>query len=158
MKRFEVFYLFFTCILLFNNSFTEADQQINVTAIDNFPNRTKVNFQPDSTNKIVLIYDYDAASAKLQYRPVKIQNPTGNYLKDVLKVFIDYNHFLEPTDSIRFEKMERKEDFTILYFSGLKKSKIQKDKNVFFKKALELTIARNFQGKHFKIVLNEDYP
>jgi hypothetical protein len=158
MKRIEVFYLFILCISLANNSCTEVGEQINDALNDGLPNRAKVSFQPDSTNKIVMIYDYDAASAKLQYRPVKILNPTGNYLKDALQAFIDHNHFLEPTDSIRFENMERKEDQTILHFSGLKNSKEQKEKSVFFKKALELTVARNFQGKQFKIVLNEEFP
>ena len=158
MKRLELFYLSLFCVLLLNNSCTQSDEQINNGLNDGFTNSTKVNYQVDSTNKIVMIYDYDAELSKLQYRPVKIQNPTGDYLKDALQAFIDHNHFLETSDSIRIEKIEKNNDQTTLYFSGLALSDLQKDKRDFFKKALELTIARNFHERHIKIILNEDFP
>jgi hypothetical protein len=158
MKHLEIFYLFFSLFLLFNNSCAESNDQFNDKLNDGYTKKTKISYQADSTNQIVMIYDYDAEYSKLQYRPINIQNPSGNYLKDALNAFIEHNHFLEPTDSISLERIEKEESQIILHFSGLASSNEQKDKRDFFKKALELTVARNFQGKHFKIVLNEEYP
>ncbi len=158
MKRFELISLLLLQILLFNNSCTETNKQIKNESRYNLTNQAKINYQSDSTNKIVMIYDYDAELSKLQYRPVKINNPTGDYLKDALQAFIDNNHFLEPSDNVRFERMEKEEGTITLYFTGLKKSKAKKDKSVFFKKALELTITRNFQDNHYEVVLNEAFP
>jgi len=144
----------FSMFLLLNNSCNESNEQI----YDESSKPTKVNYQLDSTDQIVMIYDYDPEFSKLQFRPIHILNPTGNYLKDALNAFIEENHFLEPTDSILLDKIEKEEAQIVLHFKGLASSKEQKDKRDFLKKALELTIARNFQGKQFKIVMNKDFP
>jgi hypothetical protein len=158
MKGIELFCLLFLQITLFNNSCTENEKQIKNELVNNQSIHKNVSYQSDSTSKFIMIYDYDSEFSKLQYRTVKIKNPTGDYLRDALQAFIDNNHFLEPSDDVRFEKSEKEDEYTTLYFSGLKNTKAQKDKSVFFKKALELTIARNFQGNHFRVVLNEASP
>ncbi len=158
MKRVDVFNLFFFWILLIINGCVETEEQINDKLEENLLNRKKVNSQPDSTNNIIMIYDYDAVSSKLRYRPIKIQNPSGDYLKDALNTFLENNHFLDPDDLVRFERIENINGQTVFYFSGLENSNAKKDKSIFFKKALELTISRNFQELQFKVELLEDYP
>lgn len=159
MKQLELFYLFFSGTLLFiNGCSTVDDQNLNDEFDDISTQRTNINYHSDSTNKVVMIYDYDPEFSKLHYKPVNIKSPTGDKLMDALQAFIDYNHFLEPTDNIFLDRVVRNEDQTTLYFSGLANSKAQKDKREFFKKALELTIARNFHGKNIKVVLNEENP
>jgi len=158
MKRSKIFYLFFSWILVFNNSCTETNESFDKGISDGYSKRIKANYLPDSTNQIVMIYDYDAEFSKLKFRPIEIEKPSGNYLKDALLAFIRNNHFLEPTDTINLEKIDQNDSQIILHFTGLADSKEQEDKRDFFIKALELTVARNFQGKQFKIVLNEEIP
>ena len=159
MKQFDSLTIFFFFTLLFiNGCSTVDDQNVNAEFKDGNAQYNEVNQHPDSIDKVVMIYDYDPEFSKLRYKPVNIQSSSGDKLMDALQAFIDYNHFLEPTDNIYLDRMVKKEDQTTLYFSGLANSKAQKDKRVFFKKALELTIARNFHGKHFKVVLNEENP
>ena len=118
----------------------------------------RVKYKADSSDHFIMIYDYDTEAVKLHYRPVKMKNLTANYLNDVIQAFLSHNHFLEPTDAIQLDKVEKKEDLTIIYFSGLEDTGAQKDKADFFKKALELTIKRNFHNEEFQIVLNEEFP
>lgn len=158
MKHPKAFYIFFCWILVFNFSCIESEEKVDDQTDDGFTKKTKINYQPDSTSQIVMIYDYNSEVSKLQFRPVEIQNPSGNYLKDALQAFINHNHFLEPTDNINLEKIDQNENRITLHFSGLANSKEQEDKRDFFIKALELTLARNFQGKEFRIVMHEDFP
>ena len=80
--------------------------------------KIQVKYRVDSSDHFIMIYDYDTEAVKLHYRPVKMENQNAD-LNDVIQAFLSNNHFLEPTDTIQLDKIEKKEDLTIIYFSGL---------------------------------------
>ena len=155
LNSFSLNLLIFGLVLM---SCRQGNEENSYDFDDQSFDKIHVKYRADTTDHFVMIYDYDTEAAKLQYRPIKIENQTGDYLKDAIQAFLLNNHFLEPTDSIQLDKIEKKESVTHLFFSGLKESGEQENKADFFKKALELTMARNFQKDQFQIILNEEFP
>lgn len=106
--------------------------------------------------KIFMIYDYNAESGSLEYRPVTINKPTDNQFKDVLNAFFKHNHFLENIDSSNLVKIVEKQEETILYLADIEGINSNQNSK-FFKEALELTMERNFSEDRISVVLNNTY-
>ena len=103
-----------------------------------------------SSQKMVMIYDFNQETSSLDYRAVFVENPTGNELEDLINTFITAQHFVGNTTSLRLKEISKEKNKTIFDFSGSSKFTNNKDR-LFFIDALEMTITRNTNLSNFLI-------
>jgi len=103
-----------------------------------------------SSQKLVMIYDFNQETSSLEYRAVIVENPTGNELKDLINTFLNAQQFVNIPTTLRLEKIIKEKNKTILDFSSFSKFVSNEDR-LFFIEALEMTITRNTNLSHFLI-------
>ena len=103
-----------------------------------------------SSQKVVMIYDFNQETSSLDYRAVEVENPTGNELEDLINTFLTAQHFVSHTTMLRLEKITKEKNKTILDFSGSTKFANNEERLIFID-ALEMTIIRNTNLSNFLI-------
>jgi len=103
-----------------------------------------------SSQKMVMIYDFNHETSSLDYRAVRVENPTGNELEDLINTFLTAQHFVKNASSVQLKKITKEKNKIILDFSGLSEFS-NNDERLFFIDGLEMTITRNTNLSNFLI-------
>jgi len=110
-------------------------------------------FVENQTEAITFIYQYNQQRAKLEWTAVKIDETTGDELKDALSALL--NNFRESgmCKGLALERLSKEANQSIIHLSGSPILSSKQDSTIFWS-ALDLTANRYTKSNGYKLAFN----
>lgn len=99
-----------------------------------------------------MIYDYNTAQTRLEYRAIKVENSTGDPIHDVVNTFLHHSSILTKQSSLSLAKLKKEAGKLVFSFVGQAQFARPEDGKLFWE-ALDITLARNCKHHNFSIEL-----
>lgn len=103
---------------------------------------------------IAMIYDYNTAQTRLEYRAIKVENSTGDPIHDVVNAFLHHSSILTKKSSLSLAQLKKEAGNVVFSFTGQPHFANPEDRKLFWE-ALDITLARNCKHQNFSIELLE---
>ncbi|MEO1518632.1 MAG: hypothetical protein AAFV95_26700 [Bacteroidota bacterium] len=120
-----------------------------------WPSNTNQSLDINKTNtpkEVALIYDYDPAKTRLEFRAVKMPHSSGDPLEDAIRAFLSENRLSGQFDEMGLDRQVTEDQTTTFIFSGKPHYGSPQDSSLFLQ-ALDMTIARHHNTMDYQIVL-----
>ena len=101
---------------------------------------------------VALIYDYNPGKTHLEFRAVKLQQASGDPLKDAIQAFLQETQLSGEYDSMDLDQKITEDEITKFIFSGKPQYGSSQDSSLFFQ-ALDMTIARHHNNLEYQIFM-----
>lgn len=106
-------------------------------------------------DKVAMVYNINKQNQTLVYKAVKVEESSGNPMRDALNIFFEENNIANYYDHMRLESISQQGEKTVYSFSGKPKFQNSADSAIFWK-ALDITIARNTDDLNYIIEMKEE--
>jgi len=111
--------------------------------------------QNEKPDDIAMIYDINHSNNTLIYKAVKVENSSGNPMRDALNAFFEENNIAQYYDEMRLTGIKNIGDKAVYSFTGKPKYQTAVDSAIFWK-ALDITIARNSENMDYIVQMSEN--
>ncbi len=111
--------------------------------------------ESEKPDDIAMIYNIDKQNQTLIYKAVKVEESSGNPMRDALNVFFEENNISDYYDQMRLKSISKKDNKTVYSFTGKPKFQSSADSAIFWK-ALDITIARNSENLDYIVEMKEE--
>ena len=111
--------------------------------------------QTKNQQDIAFIYDYDINKKRLEYRAVKLEESSGDPLKDAIYSLCRHTHLDVDFQELDFNRQMTEDQITQILLAGKPSYQSAKDSSLFLQ-ALDMTIAKHHDNLDYQIVMLDD--
>ena len=95
-----------------------------------------------------MIYDFNKQLARLEYRAIKIEESSGDPIKDLINTFLVHNSIVEAPMDLTLNQLIEDEGKALISLIGDAHFANEQDSLLFWE-ALDITLARNYKHHDF---------